>query len=414
MLYDLFWWFALPVLRLNKRLSEGFKERTSIKQDAPSDLWIQAASVGESNLAVTIINNLSPPHPVRVMLTSGTDQGVELLKHYTKNILCNDKIITDVAYFPFDKPAIMEQAVNVIRPRVMVLLETELWPGLLCALKKHKSKTVIINGRINPKNLAGYRLWPLFWHTLKPDHILAISRNDAKRFEILFNTNSVESMHNIKFDQVSPMAPASLSKCPVEHILPPDKPFIVLGAVRKEEEQTIKKVILNISQKAPHAILGLFPRHMHRIKFWEKTLNRLNIPWILRSEISEPVSCKTVILWDVMGELSHAYKLSKAAFVGGTLAPLGGQNFLEALTSGVIPVIGPSWENFAWVGDEIVAQGLVSIAKDWKNVVKKLIENLDHADSHEKVLEAAFKYVKERQGGTNRACDLICKHLDNK
>ena len=120
-----------------------------------------------------------------------------------------------------------------------------------------------------------------------------------------------------------------------------------------------------------------------------------------------------MILWDTFGELTLAYELSKAAFVGGSLAPLGGQNFLEALTCGVIPVIGPSWENFAWVGREIVEQGIVRNAADWKEVADILVEAVKKSPSHEKVREAALRYVKDRQGGTTCACRLIAEFLNS-
>ena len=97
--------------------------------------------------------------------------------------------------------------------------------------------------------------------------------------------------------------------------------------------------------------------------------------------------------------------------MGGSLKPLGGQNFLEPLTAGVVPVIGPSWENFKWVGDEIVEKSLVRIAKDWKDVAKMLNESLTNPDSRKKIIETASKYVKERQGGTNRARDLILEYI---
>ena len=110
--------------------------------------------------------------------------------------------------------------------------------------------------------------------------------------------------------------------------------------------------------------------------------------------------------------LHSAYKLSKGAFVGGSLAPLGGQNFLEALTCGVMPVIGPSWENFAWVGREIVEQGLVHVAADWKEVADFLVESLEKSLPREKIRESALTYVQDRQGGTTQSCRLVAELLN--
>jgi 3-deoxy-D-manno-octulosonic-acid transferase len=111
--------------------------------------------------------------------------------------------------------------------------------------------------------------------------------------------------------------------------------------------------------------------------------------------------------------LYYAYRHSKAAFVGGSLEPLGGQNFLEALTCGVIPVIGPYWENFYWAGNEIVKKGLVRIASGWREVADILIENTKKPPSHEDVLNKALMYLKNRQGGTAQACNIITEILNS-
>lgn len=413
-LYNLGWGLAIPALRFNHRLAEGFEQRTLQQKVNAADLWIQAASAGESYLAWALLRNLKPARPIRVMVTSNTSQGMEILERAINDITPNNRGVSAYgAYFPFDKPAIMETAVRNIRPKIMVLLESEMWPGLLRALKKYGCKTIIINGRITTKSLTRYLTWPSLWHMLRPDKILAISENDAKRFATLFGREHVDVMPNMKFDRLGRTEPVSHTRNPLEEILRPDTPLVVLGSVRREEETVVERIILDIHHRRPKTIIGLFPRHMHRIKYWEKALDRLAITWTLRSKTEKHVPSGSVILWDTFGELTLAYKLSQAAFVGGSLAPLGGQNFLEALTCGVVPVIGPSWENFAWVGHEIVKQGLVRIAADWKEVANFLVEDIEKSPSHEKVRKAAIRYVKDRQGGTIRACRLINEFLNN-
>jgi 3-deoxy-D-manno-octulosonic-acid transferase len=153
--------------------------------------------------------------------------------------------------------------------------------------------------------------------------------------------------------------------------------------------------------------MGVFPRHIQRVKFWQEGLTHLGIRWVLRSAVSNPVSAGTVILWDIFGELMSAYRLAQSAFVGGSLAPLGGQNFLEALTSGVIPIIGPSWENFAWVGQRIIDTGLLRAAADWRQTAALILQDLDSPRPRAKVIERARQFIETRQGGTERACRAI-------
>jgi 3-deoxy-D-manno-octulosonic-acid transferase len=413
-LYNLGWHLIIPALGLNPRLADGFSQRMLQKITlTKADIWIQAASSGESYLAWSILKKLHPPKPVKVIVTSNTRQGLDIIDRAIGDITPNQRGVSACStYFPFDKPSIMETAVKTIRPKIMVLLESEIWPGLLAALKKYACNTLIINGRITEKSLTRYMIWPSFWRLIGPDKILGISENDAKRFATIFGKNRVEVMSNIKFDNVGDIAHGPETEKHLRKIIRSGTPFLVLGSVRREEEPEVEKIILNIHRRRPDTVIGLFPRHMHRITYWEKTLNRMAIPWTLRSKIENSTSGGTVILWDTFGELSLAYSLSKGAFVGGSLAPLGGQNFLEPLTCGIIPVIGPSWENFAWVGREIVEQGLVHVATDWKKVADFLVESIEKTIPREKTRNAALKYVKDRQGGTAKACRLIEKLLN--
>ena len=141
-------------------------------------------------------------------------------------------------------------------------------------------------------------------------------------------------------------------------------------------------------------------------------MNQLSLSWVLKSETDTPVPAGTIIVWDTFGELQKAYALSNAVFVGGSLAPLGGQNFLEPLIHGVVPVIGPSWENFAWVGKDIIRENLLQVKSDWKGVSDTLVKNLTDPPPRSKISRSALQYVKARQGGTEQACRLINDSLE--
>lgn len=414
-LYNLCWKLAIPVLRLNHRLAEGFEQRIFTGAGRPSvDLWIQSASVGESYLAGELLNHLHPTRPLRTLLTSNTSQGIKILERAVEDFSSEDRDFSvRISYFPFDQPGIMRRAVETLRPKVMVLLETEIWPGLFKALKAGGCKIVIINGRMTAGSLNKYLIWPSFWRCFAPDKILAVSENDAGRFRQLFGGENIDRMPNMKFDRIGDIGSELHQTTPLGDIFSTETPLLVLGSVRREEESSVRKIILDVHRRLPRAVIGLFPRHMHRIKNWKRMLNRLQIPWILRSESKKQVPSGTVVLWDTLGELTPAYERSEAAFVGGSLAPLGGQNFLEALACGIVPVIGPSWENFAWVGREIVQKGLVRIASDWRQAADILVENMKRPQPRLQVRREILKYVKARQGGTVRACRLIEEFLKN-
>jgi len=411
--YSLIWTLALPLLRLNRRLAEGYEQRR-LQKDIPSsvDLWIQAASGGECYLSWTLLKYLHPDHRVRVLVTTNTSQGLEILDRAIADI-SKDQEALDIqtAFFPFDKPGIMAAAVNVLQPRVMVLLETEIWPGLLQALKRHGTKILLLNGRMTDKSLRRYSIMRTFWRRFSPDRILAISRDDAYRFSCLSGEQRVDIMPNMKFDRlISGSDSELLDENELSSVLG-NRQFVVLGSIRKEEEEAIVKIIMEIRKRKPKAVIGLFPRHLHRIDRWKERFALLSVPCILRTEMGAVVQPETIVLWDTFGELISAYKTATAVFVGGSLAPCGGQNFLEPLISGVKPIIGPSWENFAWVGQEIVDQGLVRTATGWLDVAELLIKDLDHPLNRDQVRQAGLQYLKQRQGGTEKACRLISEFL---
>lgn len=413
-LYNLSWSCALPWLRRNHRLAEGFRQRT-LKTGLPAaNLWIQAASVGEAYLALELIRSLRTAKPLKILVTSNTSQGMEIL---TRNLsgpqLNNGRIQPQVGYFPFDKPAIMQTAVANIHPKVMVLLETEIWPGLLRSLKRYRCKILIVNGRITEKSLKRYLLWPSLWQKLRPDEVLAITHADAQRFSRLFGKAGVGVMSNIKFDRIAGVTSCGGDKNKLKAILPADNPFIVLASVRQEEEIPVKNIIQNVLRIRQETVVGLFPRHMHRIPYWQKMLRQTGIGYTLRSKTERRISAGNVILWDTFGELLPAYRLAESAFVGGSLAPLGGQNFLEALVSGVIPIIGPWWDNFAWVGQEIIESGLLRVAGDWKQVVELLLKDLANPPSRKDVINAALQFIEARRGGTEEACRRIVACLES-
>jgi len=142
-------------------------------------------------------------------------------------------------------------------------------------------------------------------------------------------------------------------------------------------------------------------------------LNQAGIRWSLRSKTENQVAAGTVILWDTFGELLQAYKICRSAFIGGSLAPLGGQNFLEALVSGVLPIIGPWWENFAWVGQEIIDCGLLRVAGNWQEVAGLLLKDMDSSPFRQDVIEAALEFIEKHRGGTAKACCHIVACLES-
>jgi 3-deoxy-D-manno-octulosonic-acid transferase len=407
-LYGLGWQIALPFLKMNSRLAEGFDQRRygPSRISAPIDIWIQAASAGESYLATAILEQISTENALKILVTTNTRQGLDILNTFVSAKRYPLKKIY-LSYFPFDKPPNMANVVRRLTPRVTVLLETEIWPGLLLALKKKSLPAIILNGRLTSKSLKHYLIYPSPFRAVAPQKIAAISKADADRFGQLFPDTPVTTMSNIKFDRTSFPDSTHPKQNALEPLFGRPSNLIVLGSIRAEEESLVIKIISKLLRHLPHIRIALFPRHMHRLDAWQDRLNQSGHPWIRRSAINQPVAQGMLILWDTFGELAAAYALAKTVFVGGSLADLGGQNFLEPLSYGVRPVIGPYWENFFWIGQKILSKQLVIRCNDWQAVTTALINDFNSPVNPEQLKTEAQTYIKARQGGTRTACAII-------
>ena len=410
-IYDRIWPPVMPFLRRHHRLAEGFELRLADPPPGPADIWIQAASAGEAYIALELAKMIHTSENASILLTTNTRQGLEIIK---KRLSGEDRSrkhsSINAGYFPFDRPRIMQRVADTVNPGVMVLVETEIWPGHLQALKQIGCFILLINGRLTTRSLNRYRLWPGMWRQLSPDEILAISDDDADRFKKLFSGSAVSTMPNMKFDRLMPDLSAPARESIVE-FLPTSSPFIVLGSVRQQEEQHVAQMLNALLKSVPQAVIGLFPRHMERMDYWRMTLDGTGLRWQYRSQLNTMAEAGSVLLWDRFGELAGAYASAQAAFVGGSLAPLGGQNFLEPLQSGVIPVIGPYWDNFHWVGREIASEELLRVAGDWRSAADLLVETVKDNHSRTEIQAAAGNYIDARRGGTRQAADLVLKYL---
>lgn len=429
--YGLLWRAARPVLRRHKRLRDGFADRLAPESwsppwDGPTDVWVQAASGGEAYLArqlLEALRALNPQQPLRILCTSCTRQGLDVLEaakqHADKEFAGLDLA---VRVFPLDEPAVMRRAVSMARPRIVTLLETELWPGLMAACVDAGIPMAVVNGRMTEKSWNGYRLLRNFWRRSAPARILAMDDADASRFADLFGHDRVGLMRNMKFDAVSVAgtpAPASTpalagrkGESPAVKLLSGAVPVVLLASVREEEEPLLAPVLAFLRANVPDAVIVVAPRHMERVPAWAGRLGALFGPsaFRLRSElekenrVAEPGDA---VLWDAFGELTGLYGRADAVFVGGSLAPLGGQNFLEAAGQGQVPVIGPYWKNFTWVGEEFFAAGLGVRVPNAGALGETLVRLLRRHPDPASVRARLEAYIATRRGGTRAAAEAV-------
>ena len=404
--YNILWGAALPFLKRHPRLAPTFDRRINPIHLQPADIWIQAASAGEAYLAVSIIKALKPERAVTILLTSNTDQGMDILTKALSPKKIPPHISLCIDIFPFDSPKAMNKAVQQVNPAVMVLLETELWPAHLYALKKNHTTVLLINGRLSRKSSRNYRLTKAFWRSFAPERILAISAKDAKRFSQIFPHTRVDTMDNIKFDRMTVQNTTGKASA-LAAIVPRELPLSIFASFRRQEETQIIDMIKTLLEKVPNQIIALFPRHMHRISPFLKKLNTNGLKVYKGSQISSVLTGPAIILWDKFGDLHQAYSHAKVVFVGGSLAPLGGQNFMEPAGLGIPTIIGPHWQDFAWVGKEIFNTGAVTRCKNRQHAVKTMCKHLVKSGDRKTRIDAVNHYISQKQGGAQTAADTI-------
>lgn len=411
--YNTAWAGVLPFLKKHPRLAQTFALRTDAAHLKPADIWIQAASAGEALLAASVLQHLSPVRPVRILVTTTTDQGMEILTGEFKKNRHHPLISLSLGWFPFDQPHIVKAVVEQVTPRVMVLLETELWPALLYFLKQNHTRILVINGRMSRNSGRNYRWTRALWSRIFPHRILAVSRPDAARFKQVFPRSDVAVMPNIKFD-VSTAVPQVSSPLPsVSDLFPPGLAVSVLASIRQPEEKQVLEMIRHLLNRVPDQIVAVFPRHMHRLGYWKRRLKKNGLPFYLRSDLSGPPAGPGILLWDRFGEMRSVFTHAHAVFMGGSLTPLGGQNFLEPLLQGAPVITGPFWDDFFWVGQAVFDTGLVQRTPGWLAAADAMVYFLKHPEDREKRLQNAHDYVAARAGGADMACREILAALSD-
>jgi len=187
----------------------------------------------------------------------------------------------------------------------------------------------------------------------------------------------------------------------------------IFASIRRQEEKQVFQMVSRILEKFPDQVVAIFPRHMHRLSSWKRMLNRAGHRFYLRSRITSPLCCSGIILWDRFGEMRSAFGQADVVFMGGSLAPLGGQNFVEPLLQGAPVVTGPFWDDFFWVGKAVFELGLVKKKTDWRAAADAMVHHLMCPGNRHIRRQKALAYVADRAGGSDMACQAILTALSS-
>lgn len=394
---------------LKQRLGFYPKLLASSKAAGPR-LWMQAASVGEVRLAVSLLEDLKEQRAnLSLVLSAGTRAGFREAAR-----LAGD--LAEVVYFPLDSPLSVVRALKAVRPEMVVLLETELWPIFLWAALGRQIKVVLANGRISDRTALAYRLMAPAFRPLLARFTLAavISQRDADRLKHLgVPAERIFVTGNAKAGSLPAKADLKMAQRLQERLGLKDRPVWVAGSIRSGEISQVVEAFRRVKAEVPEAVLVVAPRHLRLVRELAKSLRRAGLDFKRRSQIAstkEPVP--QVVILDTMGELFDLYASARVALAGGSLVPLGGQNPLEPAHWGVPVLFGPHMDDFREVADDLLQAGGASLVLDADDLARQVCNLLTDQNLNDRMGLAARQVCLRQTGAAKRTIELVLKALD--
>lgn len=402
-LLRLFLPFLLARLWWRGRREPGYRQHVGERLGryefgAPKKLiWVHTVSVGEARAAAPLVEGLRkalPDHAILMTCTTAAGRST-LAQVYGESVL--------TSFLPYDFPGAVRRFLAHYRPRLGVILETEVWPNLLTGCAREGVPVVLANARMSEKSAAGYVRWgrlmrPAFASLAA---VCAQTSADAERLTALGATR-VEVTGNLKFD-VAPNADQLAGGRAWRVIL--DRPVLLLASTREGEE----KMLLQHLESVPASVLVVVvPRHPQRFD------EVAPLAQSRRSSKPLPEPTDRVHLGDTMGEMAFYFAASDVAVIGGSFMPLGGQNLIEALAAGTPVVCGPSMFNFAEATRLAVAAGAAIQAADAAAALREAVLLLESETKRRAMGEAGRKFCESHRGAAERQLAVCLRALAGK
>jgi 3-deoxy-D-manno-octulosonic-acid transferase len=416
---------------LGQRLGFSFPALSKLSAERAGAIWIHAVSVGEALAGAAFARRLKEAYPERPLIVSTTT--------ITGQTLARERMpfADAVIYFPLDWVFCVRRALNAVRPSLVLVLETEIWPNFLREAGRRNIPVIFVSGRISDRSFARYQkylgIFNFFLRSFLKDVLshasafLMQSERDAERVRTLgAPADRVHISGNLKYDLELP-APTPLANwLEAEAKRSGRTPIIVAGSVVATEEPHALIAFGTLQGEYPKALLVLAPRKPERFDAAAEFIDESHRKFIRRSRLPVPMPAQTaqpaesptipdnvtVLLLDSIGELASLYRLADGAFVGGSLVTSGGHNILEPAAFGKIPVFGSSMENFAEIASRFVSAGAAVQVESPEDVGVTWIELFRDPARMKRMGETARQLVEGSRGATDRAVKEIAKHLD--
>ena len=362
-------------------------------------IWLHAVSVGEVLAVSRLIAELEKALPAFQVLLSTTTR--------TGQALARERFgLNRVFYCPLDFPWSVNAYLNALKPRMLVLAETEFWPNLLHSCDRRQIPVIVVNARISDRSWPRYKMLRRLWQPLlsRIRRALAQTETDAKRLKAIgLVPERVAVAGNLKFD-VRAVQDAEATR--LLRSLGAGLRFVVAGSTLEGEEASLLEAWPKLLASDSRLALVLAPRHPERFAAVAALLDKSGLPWIKRSiwkdRAPEQLRPGQIVLLDTIGELASIYSLASVAFVGGSLIPAGGHNPLEPAQFGVPIAMGPHYANFRDLTEDLRRHDAIRIApgSELAQTLVALLQNSSEATA----MGARARQVFEAQAGATERC----------
>ncbi|HXG56348.1 MAG TPA: 3-deoxy-D-manno-octulosonic acid transferase [Vicinamibacterales bacterium] len=392
----------------------------SFNLDADESIWIHAVSVGEVLTARALLPQLRERYPkLRIVLSTTTMTGQQIARN-------NLQYVDEVFFFPFDFGFIVRRTLRLVKPRLFIMMETEIWPNLLRACREAGVKTMVVNGRISSRSYPRYRLARRFFRPVLAhiDRFCMQSEESARRIiDIGADPARVSVTGSLKFDSLEipglPGAPGggAASDRGQNRVLryfriSGDRPVVMAASTLKGEEEPVLEAFQRIRATRSDALLIIAPRKPERFDDVERMARRAGWDVARRSELRVDAEPRhDVVILDTIGELAQLYQVGTLVFVGGSLVDSGGHNILEPAVFGKPIVFGPHMQNFAEIAAAFLDNGAAIQVKNGRELETAFLALLGDPVRRASLGAAARALVEANRGARAKNLSVIAQLL---
>ncbi len=324
----------------------------------PNGILLHSVSVGETLAAIPLVRALRHRYPdLPIVVTTMTPTGSERASSAFGNDVHH-------VYLPYDLPGALNRFLNTVKPRLVIIMETELWPNLITQLHARRIPLVIANARLSERSARGYqKVGKLMQRLLQRITLLAAqNQEDAERFVSLgLKRSHLAVTGSLKFD-ISVTPELAARAVTLRRQWAPHRPVWIATSTHDGEESIILQAHRKLLERFPTLLLILVPRHPERFETARALVEKQGFSWIMRSSGEVPAATVQVVIGDSMGELMMLYGIADLAFVGGSLVERGGHNPLEPAAHAIPVLMGPHTFNFKDICARLQqADGLITV-----------------------------------------------------